>query len=346
MEGNIHIISFMFFTTLLFTSMCLSKPVHPNHCFQNDQNALLKIKYHWNNSTLFSTWTPGSDCCRWSGVLCKKLPKTTTYRVNFLEVNFGNDIAGTIPSTISDLPYLETLIIRGNPNLTGPIPASITKLTNLGFVLLNYNSLTGPIPNFFSKLTKLVTLDLNDNRLTGSIPSYFGQLPNLNSLDFSNNQLTGPIPPNLGYLPKFTFLQLSNNKLSGPIPRSLGNVNFEILELGGNQFTGDASFLFGENKTNLAHLNLSSNHLSFDLSKVILPVDILTSNLLVLDLSHNMIYGRIPAWLGEVPGLYSLDLSYNQLCGPIPTAGGKLQGFNPSSFEHNKCLCGAPLSAC
>ncbi|KAK9684049.1 hypothetical protein RND81_10G183000, partial [Saponaria officinalis] len=215
-------------------------------CFQNDQNALLKIKYHWNTSTFFSTWIPGSDCCRWNGVVCKKIPKTSTYRVYFLEINFQNDIVGTIPSTIGDLPYIENLIICGNPNLTGPIPPSIAKLTNLGLVILSYNNLTGPIPNAFTKLTKLAILQLNDNRLTGSIPNFVDNFPELNSLEFSNNQLTGPIPASLGFLPILQFLQLSNNMLSGPIPRSLSNLNFQILELGGNEFTGDASFLFGK----------------------------------------------------------------------------------------------------
>ncbi|KAK9725724.1 hypothetical protein RND81_05G164600 [Saponaria officinalis] len=338
--------SFLFFTLILFPSLHLSTPTHPNHCFQNDQNTLLRIKKDFNNSTLFSTWVPGSDCCRWSGVACKKLPKTKTYRVNFLEVNFGLDIVGTIPSSVGDLPYLETLIIRGNSNLTGPIPPAIAKLTNVGLLLLNFNSLTGPIPSFLTKLTKLVTLELNDNQLTGTIPSFLGHMPQLSALDFSNNHLIGPIPSNLGLLPKLSFLTLTNNMLSGPIPRSLGNLNFEILELGSNRFTGDASFLFGESKTNYAHLGLEANKLSFDFSKVVLPVDSLNSSLLVFNMSHNMIYGRLPAWLGEAPVLYSLDVSYNRLCGAIPTIGGKLQGFEASTFEHNKCLCGAPLPPC
>ncbi|KAL9240139.1 hypothetical protein vseg_014393 [Gypsophila vaccaria] len=338
--------SFLFFTLILLPSLHLSKPIHPNHCFQDDQTALLRIKHDFKNSTLFTSWIPGSDCCRWSGVLCKKLPKTTTYRVNFLEINFGDDIVGTIPPSIGDLPYLDTLIIRGNSNLTGPIPPAIAKLTNVGLLLLNFNSLTGPIPNFLSKLTKLVTLELNDNHLTGPIPSFLGHLPKLSALDFTNNHLSGSIPSNLGLLPGLSFLSVTNNKLSGPIPRSLGNRNFEILELGSNQFTGDASFLFGESKTNLAHLGLEANKLSFDFGKVVLPTDILNSTLLVFNMSHNMIYGRIPTWLGESPVLYSLDLSYNKLCGAIPTIGGKLQGFEASTFEHNKCLCGAPLPPC
>uniref|UniRef100_A0A803MA39 ABC transporter domain-containing protein n=1 Tax=Chenopodium quinoa TaxID=63459 RepID=A0A803MA39_CHEQI len=101
---------------------------------------------------------------------------------------------------------------------------------------------------------------------------------------------------------------MSYNKLSGTIPRSLGKVNFGTLELSHNHLTGDASFLFGEDKSELNHLDLSNNRLSFDLSKVVLPVGD-TSSLLELKLSHNQIYGRLPAWLGRAAGsLAQFDL--------------------------------------
>ncbi|KNA10289.1 hypothetical protein SOVF_145800, partial [Spinacia oleracea] len=127
---------------------------------------------------------------------------------------------------------------------------------------------------------------------------------------------------------------------------SLGKVNFEILDLSGNQLTGDAKFLFGADKSNLVHLVLSRNRLSFDFTKVVMPVGVLNSSLLVLELSHNKIYGRLPTWLGLSSQMYSFDVSYNRLCGPIPTIGGKLQEFQAAAFQHNKCLCGAPLPPC
>jgi beta-glucosidase len=59
-------------------------------------------------------------------------------------------------------------------------------------------------------------------------------------------------------------------------------------------------------------------------------------NLLFLNLSHNRIYGRMPASLQQ-SGVVVLDLSYNELCGEIPT-GGAMGWF--------KCLCSAPLPPC
>ncbi|VFQ98027.1 unnamed protein product [Cuscuta campestris] len=345
MKSSLLPVLFFFFSFLLLPSSIFAAiPAH--RCHPDDQKVLLQIKNHFHNSSLFSTWTPQNDCCKWRIVSCKKIPKTTVYRVNFLEIDGADDLVGRIPSLVGDLPYLETLIFRNLPNLTGPIPEAISKLTHLKFLLLNWNNLTGPVPDFLSRLPNVGTISLNDNRLSGPIPGSLGRLRNLKGLDLSNNNLTGGIPESFGAFDPGSQLTLSNNRLSGPIPRSLGRVNFEILEVAGNELTGDASFLFGEKKTELAHLDLSRNRLSFDLTNVVMPVGVLNSSLLVLDLSHNMIYGRLPDWLGRVPVLYQFNVSYNQLCGPIPTAGGKLQGFDPSSFGHNKCLCGPPLAPC
>ncbi|XP_057548346.1 polygalacturonase inhibitor 1-like [Amaranthus tricolor] len=323
-------------------------PPPPERCYPDDKRALLEIKaYFGNNLSDFSTWSPQTDCCnKWTGVLCKKIPKTNTHRVNFLEIIQSDQIVGTIPSSLQNLPYLETLILRLLPNLTGPIPPFIGKLTNLQYLSLNWDSLSGPIPNFLSQLTNLATLSLNNNHFTGTIPSFLGHLPFLIGLDLYENHLTGTIPNTFGSFTHKTFIDLHNNHLSGSIPKSLGQVNFEILDLSGNQLTGDASFLFGEDKTDLAHLILSRNRLSFDFSKVVMPVGELNSSLLILDLSHNQIYGKLPDWLGEAPDLRIIDFSYNRLCGPIPTAGGGLQVFDASPFEHNLCLCGAPLPPC
>jgi len=335
----------IFLLLLFFPSLTFSlspPPPRPRLCHPEDEKVLLKIKDHFHNTSLFSTWIPHTDCCKWSLVLCKKIPKTTMHRVKFLEIDGADDLVGTIPPLIGDLPYLETLIFRLLPNLTGPIPQAIARLPHLQLVLLNWNNLTGPIPDYFSKLTNLVYLGLNNNHLTGSIPAYLGRLPNLKALVLDDNHLTGPIPDSFGSFQTRSQVTMSNNMLSGPIPRSLGNVNFEIFEAGGNRLTGDASFLFGKNKTELVHLVLSQNKLSFDLSKVVMPLD---SSLLILLLDDNMIYGKLPSWMGQV-SVRIFNVSYNQLCGPIPTVGGHLQEFDQSPFSHNKCLCGSPLPPC
>lgn len=126
---------------------------------------------------------------------------------------------------------------------------------------------------------------------------------------------------------------------SGKIPESLSKYDFNAVFLSGNRFTGDGSMFFGRNKTTI-QLDLSRNMFQFDLSKVKIA-----RSLLMLDLSQNRIFGKIPRVLTTLRRLERFNVSYNRLCGKIPS-GGRLQTFEPSAYSHNLCLCGTPLKAC
>jgi Leucine-rich repeat (LRR) protein len=84
---------------------------------------------------------------------------------------------------------------------------------------------------------------------------------------------------------------------------------------------------------------LSNNKFKFDLTNVEIP-----KVLDILKIDHNEIYGSLPAEVAERKWL-QFDISYNQLCGPIPQ-GRYTHHFGAKRFEHNKCLCGAPLAPC
>ncbi|CAK7339751.1 unnamed protein product [Dovyalis caffra] len=60
----------------------------------------------------------------------------------------------------------------------GPIPASVTKLSNLKELNLSYNDFTGKIPPFRAS-SMLTSVDLSHNDLTGVLPDSFASLPNL-----------------------------------------------------------------------------------------------------------------------------------------------------------------------
>ena len=68
------------------------------------------------------------------------------------------------------------------------------------YLLLNNNMLSGKIPRSLSRLTNLTTLNLFVNLLTGSIPPEFGDSLKVQGLYLGHNQLTGSIPESLGYL--------------------------------------------------------------------------------------------------------------------------------------------------
>ncbi|KAI3952587.1 hypothetical protein MKW98_015816 [Papaver atlanticum] len=267
----------------------------------------MNIKMSLNNPYHLASWVPNTDCCEWYVVKCDR----NTNRIIELTV-FQGKISGQIPSSVGDLPYLETVVFKHLTNVTCTIPRSITmlklsqvgsQLTNLKYFDLSFNQFSGSIPPSLSEHKNLESIDLSRNRLTGSIPESFGRFP-------------GPVIPHLF---------LSHNQLSGPIPKSLGALDYGTIDFSNHGLT--------------TFIDLSRNQFEFDLTKVKFP-----KSLTWLDLSHNKIFGRIPE---EIKGLelQMLNVSYNSLCGKIPY-GGKMQSFDKTEYFHNKCLCGPPMAGC
>lgn len=323
--------------TSFFLLLAFSSPLAlAGKCNKDDKKALVAINNHFSFQYHFASWTNDSACCDWYGIDCDPF----TGRVVGLSV-FADNLTGTLPPAIGDLPFLTNLMFHKLPNLVGSVPSTITKLTRLSLLTLSWNSLSGPIPPFLSQLTSLTFLTLAFNKFSGSIPPSLANLHNLGALHLDRNQLTGPIPDSFGGFPVGSppDLYLSHNNLSGPIPASLGGPLWGIIDLSRNKLTGDASVLFGSSKPT-TQIDISRNQFGFDLTSVSFPV-----NLTLLDLNHNMIFGAIPAQINEVTGLGLFNVSYNRLCGQIP-AGTVTAQFDEYSYLHNKCLCGAPLLAC
>ncbi|KAD3068308.1 hypothetical protein E3N88_36188 [Mikania micrantha] len=312
------------------SSICLSQ-----RCNVKDQITLLRIKTSLGNPSVLSSWTSNSDCCNWRHVECDLYND----RIKSLTIFSGN-ISATIPDTIGNLPYLDTLILRKLTNLTGQIPPIITKLTRLKTLTISWTNLSGPIPSFLSQLKSLTTLDLSYNTFNGSIPPELAMLPNLESLHLDRNALTGSIPDSFGnFTGKVPAIYLSHNMLNGTIPKSLAQVNFTLLDLSRNKLQGELSVFFGRNKT-IERVDFSRNMFEFNFSRI----NEFPSSLSVLDLNHNSIYGSLPETLTGLE-LQALNVSYNRLCGEIPV-GGRLQNYDNTAYFHNRCLCGFPLQAC
>jgi len=66
--------------------------------------------------------------------------------------------------------------------------------------------LSGPIPSSFSKLTNMKLLVASDNEFTGRLPDYIGRWSNLQVLRFQGNSFQGPLPATLSNLVNLTDL--------------------------------------------------------------------------------------------------------------------------------------------
>lgn len=140
----------------------------------------------WVNQT---NWLVGDPCNNlWYGVSC------TSGHVTALQLT-SNGLYGTLPSSLSNLYELESLIFDDN-EISGSIPSTFNQIKSLGKIDLHSNFFSSSIPNDLGDLLpyNLEYLDLSDNKLTGAIPTFFDNPPNYFYANLSNNLFTCPIP--------------------------------------------------------------------------------------------------------------------------------------------------------
>ncbi|XP_021805319.1 LRR receptor-like serine/threonine-protein kinase GSO1 [Prunus avium] len=267
-----------------------------------------------------------------------------------------NNLSGNIPSSMGMPCSLRTFKVNNN-NFSGEIPFSLQNCTSLIILNLGGNKFTGNLPLWIgSNVSTLEVLQLQSNLLSGHIPHHFCNLPHLQVLDLAHNNFSGTIPKclkNMTCLVEvndacqgFTFygdyygkttitskgkeLEYGDDKLAG-----WGN----MIDLSSNNFAGEIPEQVGS-LLELSMLNLSMNRLTGEIPSSIGKLRWLET----LDLSHNQLSGHIPQNFSSLTSLSHLNLSHNNLIGKIPS-GNQLQTLDdPSIYEHNPSLCGAPLS--
>jgi len=291
---------------------------------------------------------PGTEN-HWYGITCD----STNTAVQKIVLEY-NDLNGSLPTKIGNLPQLSELYLYGN-NLSGSIPPELGNLTYLEGLDLGANHLSGRIPREFGNLTNLVVLNLSFNDIRGNIPTEIGNLPQLSELYLNGNNLSGSIPPELGHLINLEDLYLNRNYLSGSIPPELGNLTqLKELNLDFNDLTGsippelghlinlevlslDKNYFSGSIPLELSHLT-HLKALRLDENSLIGPIPPELGNLTHLEclsLSRNHLRGSIPPELGHLTGLWRLDLSENNLTGTIPPELGNLPRLGRLSLGRN-----------
>ncbi|KAL6552232.1 hypothetical protein OROGR_008386 [Orobanche gracilis] len=179
------------------------------------------------------------------------------------------------------VPHLQILDVSNN-GFTGRIPDSFSRLTRLKRLGLSRNSLSGSVPASLGSLAGLEEVYLDSNLLKGTIPLSFNGLKNLKRLGIQGNQLSGGFP-DLSQLDSLEYLDAGDNAISGEIPAYMPPSLIELV-MRNNQIVGN---LQANVVANLAYLQ-------------------------VMDLSHNILIGSVPADLFIHPSLEQLTLSYNQ----------------------------------
>ncbi|KAF3435456.1 hypothetical protein FNV43_RR22545 [Rhamnella rubrinervis] len=244
--------------------------------------------------------------------------------------------SGTLSPLISKLTHLIALDLADNA-FYGPIPSSISSLSNLQTLTLRSNKFSGSIPPSVTQLKSLEAMDFSHNSLFGFLPSNMNSMSNLRRLDLSFNKLTGSLPK----LPPNLFeLALKANSLSGFISKSSfeGLTQLEVVELSENSFTGTLQAWFFL-LPSIQQVDLANNSLTrVEISS---PAAGSTSDLVAVDLSFNRIEGYAPVNFAAYPLLSSLSLRYNRLRGKIPSEYSKKKSLTRLYLDGN-FLIGQP----
>ena len=302
-------------------------------------------------------WLGGSILDDWHGVRTDSLGRVVALALD------GNGLSGRLPPRLGALERMTELGIGGNPNLTGRLPSSLTRLSLRTFDYAG-TGLCAPVETSFrdwlgtitshsgsgvecapmSNRAILETLykatdgpnwDNDENWLTDApLGQWHGVTTDASGrvVRLRLRGLAGPLPPELGGLAKLERLDLGVNDLNGPIPPELGALaDLEYLNLGTNSLTGTIPPELG-NLANLERLYLDRNSLTGTVPRELGDL----ANLRRLSLGDNNLTGPIPPELGGLADLGRLNLGDNNLTGTVPPALGGLADLEDLSLGHNR----------
>ncbi|QSE95889.1 T9SS type A sorting domain-containing protein [Fulvivirga lutea] len=186
----------------------------------------------------------------------------------------------------------------------------------------NTNWLVGNVNTWFGVGVnggRVTDLFLSNNNLTGSISASIGALSALENIDFLGNSVGGTLPASFWNISTLNSIQFCcGNSIAGTISPAVGLLDLTVIDLGGNNFTGNLPpELF--NNTNLQFINLwddEDNGMNLTGSIPSTIGNLTSLNTLVIE--GNQLTGAIPAEIGNAISLQEVNLRNNQLSGNLP----------------------------
>ncbi|XP_008803295.2 receptor-like protein EIX2 [Phoenix dactylifera] len=237
-----------------------------------------------------------------------------------------NELQGEIPAALGNICSLRTLDLSVN-NITGGISELLEGWSRCGTagleeLDLKYNNLSGGLPPRIAQLTRLRKFSLAHNSMSGTIPKEIGRLSRLESLDLSFNSFSGVVfEGHFGHLGRLTALSLTSNSLVLNLSSLwIPPFQLQILGLGSCQLGPDIPPWLRTQK-NLSEIGLSHTGIVGSVPGWFWN---LASNISLLDLSYNIITGRLPKFF-KFSSAYLVSLSSNQFEGPLPGFSAEME---------------------
>jgi len=284
----------------------------------------------WANS--YGWGDPLIPMCEWYGIFCRN---DTVVSINMQ----GNEICGTLPTTLGLIKTLEFLSVADN-FMTGTIPEELfDESMPLEFLWLVRNDFNGTFPqNVHALRNTLEQLDVQGNpKLKGTVPTEIGLMTFLDNFQFSYTDMSGTLPSEMGLLSNLVYFYTRGvSNLTGSIPTEFGNLEsirrFDVRQTG---VTG----------TLPTELGLLKNLFLLDLSSIFMTGTIPTEfgnleNLVYMFLSSNDndsvgLTGTFPSFLHELPVLQEFEIFHNQFTGTLPTEIGLLESITNINVAYN-----------
>ncbi|KAK6249221.1 hypothetical protein QUC31_020786 [Theobroma cacao] len=252
-----------------------------------------------------------------------EIPRELFELKELMDLNLGQNVLnGSIPAEIGQLSKMQYLSLGIN-NVTGPVPPELGNLTKLLSLSFSSNNFYGPLPKELGRLTSLQQLYIDSSGVSGPIPPEFANLKSLQILWASDNLLTGKLPEFLGTFTEFRDMRLQGTSLEGPIPSSFAALTkLEDLRIG--DLSGeDSSLDFLNDQTRLSTLSLRNCRLSGQLPEHLGRFTMLQ----YLYIGNNNLSGELPEDI-ITPELIALDVSFNPLSGNLPPQFAKVKSMN------------------
>jgi len=299
----------------------------------------------WTDST---NWVQqsSSNICDWKGIFCYDGSSYPSRKGEIEQIDLShNNLHGTLPSNVFNLPYLESLNVEGNPDLHVDLSNGLSDAHFLKYLTLSNTQVSnldgignakslqvlhisnmrlgGAIPVSLFNLPSLKVLHANDNSFSGLLPAAIGRLTNMEELTLNNNELTGQLPTELGKLSLIQILTLTNNAFGGTLPTqaleqmtNLRTLAIQRIVTNGSVNSVKGPGISGSIPALRSHRRLTKLQLENQQFDGSLDSDFLlfspTGETVEVDLRGNALTGEVPSTLSEKRFL-SLYLAGNQI---------------------------------
>ena len=232
----------------------------------------------------------------------------------------GEGLTGEIPKDIGNLTELQVLSL-GENRLHGSIPKSIAKLKKIWFLDLETATyLSSGFENLFN-LSSLRFMHLSLAGLNGTLPEEFGlYFPAMIECLLPGNHFTGKIPSTMGNMANLWHLNLANNHFSGQIPKSIGSIPMlQIADFSGNQLSSLEEGITFKSQSLEVLILADNNKLTMNFNVLLEAMEPTNGSLRILNISDCNCLGTISTRLWDFGSLISVDLSSNLLSGKLPS---------------------------